>query len=165
MPPKLSPPFAEGEEGLLLTSEAFRGILLEILGRGESIRFRARGFSMHPFISDGDLVTVGPPPARIATGDVVAVRRASDDKLLVHRVVVNLPGCLVTKGDAATRPDEMAGEGRVIGQVRRVERDGRAVRVGLGPERLLIALLSRHGLLSPLVFHGRRVRAGLGRLA
>lgn len=165
MSPPRYRPFEEGEEGLLLPVGAFRGILLEILERGESIRFRAGGFSMVPFIMNGDVITVGPlPPRGVATGDVIAFRRSNDDKILTHRVVVDLHDCLVTRGDAAVRPDGMITLDRVIGRVTRVERDGRLVRAGWGPERRLIAMLSRHRLLIPLVAYSRKLRAGWERL-
>ena len=165
MSPPRYRPFEEGEEGLLLPVGAFGSILLEVLERGDSIRFRAGGFSMVPLIMNGDVITVGPLSRRgVATGDVIAFRRSTDDKILTHRVIVDLHDCLVTKGDAAVFPDGMITLDRVIGRVTRVERDGRLVRAGWGRERRLIAMLSRHRLLIPLVAYSRKLRAGWERL-
>jgi hypothetical protein len=45
----------------------------------------------------------------------------------------------------------------------RVERRGRRVQLGLGPERRLIALLSRHHLLVPWVARLVQIKRGLQR--
>jgi hypothetical protein len=46
-----------------------------------------------------------------------------------------------------------------LGRIRKMERDGKAKALGLGPERILIALLSRKGFLRSWVFPiWRRVR-------
>ena len=59
-----------------------------------------------------------------------------------------MKGAIFTQGDNMPgRPDGMIPVGDILGLVTCVERGGRKVRFGLGPERLLIALLSRSGLM------------------
>ncbi len=158
-------PFAEAEDGIVLPAAAFRGLMEDILGRRESVRFRAGGCSMHPFIRDGDVLTVSPFAGRgPKLGDVVAFRRSGDDRLLVHRIVAGAPGCFVTRGDAALEPDGPIAAGLLLGRVTRVERGVHEVRLGRRPERLLLAALSRHGLLTPLVAAGRKLEAAWRRL-
>ena len=158
-------PLADGEDGILLPVAAFRGILEDILRRGESVRFRAGGISMHPFIRDGDVLTVSPlAHGRSRLGDVVAVRQPGADRLLVHRVVAARPGRVVTRGDAAHSDDGPVPGGCVLGVVTRVERGAHEVTAGRGPERRVLALLSRHGLLTPLVAGTRKLAAGWRRL-
>ena len=59
-------------------------------------------------------------------------------------VVRRLPGL-----DFSARENIVSLPG-ILGRVTRIERAGRRVRLGLGPERALIAVLSRRGLLRPL---------------
>ena len=49
-----------GKNALHVPAEDFTGLAEEILGRGKQFRFRARGASMSPFITDGDTLVVAP---------------------------------------------------------------------------------------------------------
>ena len=76
----------------------------DLLERGASIRFQAKGFSMRPFIQDGDLITVSPlGNYPIRAGDVVLYRTVND-RVIVHRVILKtrVEGRVVffVKGDA-----------------------------------------------------------------
>lgn len=126
------------------------------LARGASFRFTARGFSMDPFVRDGDVLTVARVTRRPALGDVIAVRDPVSRRLVVHRVVACRPEGVVVRGDGAGQADGVAGPRDVLGRVVAVERRGRCVRLGRGPERLALALLSRAGLLTRLVRALRR---------
>jgi hypothetical protein len=155
-------PNVNNDGGITLPSEVFRGILRDALARGDCVRFEARGVSMIPFIQDGDLVTVGPlRPEAVKTGDLVAFPRpeAGMGRVAVHRVVQVLPTGLVVRGDAAFKPDGVIPFEQVIGSISKVEHEGREVRRGFGPERRLLGLLSRRGLLIPLMARYRRLRA------
>jgi hypothetical protein len=158
--------FAEDDGVLTLTPEALGGILQAVLKRGDAVRFKARGLSMHPLIRDGDVLTVTPlPRGSVRVGDVVACQRPADDSVLVHRVVLIRPGGVVTRGDAVRQADGFIPVRDVLGRVSRVERDGRAVWTGGSCERWLVAALSRRGCLLPLVTRQRSVRTALRRLA
>ena len=100
----------------------------DLLGENTSIRFRAKGFSMRPFIQDGDLITVSPlrnSPVRI--GDVVLYKTV-DDQAIVHRVIrKRTKGRRATffiKGDAAFGQPEKVDAERVLGRVVAIERNG-----------------------------------------
>ncbi len=150
---------------LLLSSAAFRDIMAAILDRGEAVRFRAGGVSMLPFIRDGDVLTVSPLAGRRpGLGDVVAFRHPRDGHVLLHRVVGIIPAGVVTKGDAALQPDGLVPPDRVLGRLTLVERDQRRVRLGIGPERRLVAALSRHALLVHVTALGRKIQGGWRRL-
>jgi len=101
----------------------------EILGRGERLRFRAFGFSMTPFICDGDLIEVEPIALdQVATGDILLLRD-SQGGLLVHRVIcrhLKRPW-LLTKGDALSGPDKPAQADQILGRVAALHRDGRLI--------------------------------------
>jgi len=151
---------------LQLSSAALADLMKNVLARGLPFRFRVRGWSMTPFIRDRDVVTIVPlesKPPRI--GDIVAFAGPGIGPLVVHRVVGRSGTRLLIQGDnQAEAPDGLLPESSVLGRVSRVERDGRQVRLGLGGERGLLALLSRKGLLSPLVDWARvlvsRLRRG-----
>ena len=77
----------------------------DLLGRGTSVRFRAKGFSMRPFIQNGDMITVSSlRNSPIRAGDVVLYKTA-DDQAIVHRVIqktrIDGKAVFFIKGDAA----------------------------------------------------------------
>ena len=145
-------------EGLALSGPALRELVRAVLSRGARFRFRAGGCSMWPFVRDGDVVTVAPlDGARPGRGRVVAFVHPHGERLVVHRVVGKKDGRLLIKGDNAHVADGLVGAASVLGWVTRVERQGRDAHLGLGPERLLVALLSRWGWLRPVLSIARRL--------
>jgi hypothetical protein len=54
-----------GGSELFLTGPVFIELLHATLAKGVPFPFRARGSSMHPFIKDGDVITVSPLGERI----------------------------------------------------------------------------------------------------
>jgi len=118
---------------------------------------------MDPFVRDGDVLTVGTAARRPQVGDIAAVRDPATGRLLVHRVVAHVPAGLLVRGDGTGQVDGVFGPADVLGVVARVERRGQVVRLGCGPERRAIALLSRGGMLRPLVAAVRRLFALLRR--
>ncbi len=124
-------------------------LLFELLEEGMEVEIPMTGDSMSPFIRDFDVVTLAPLGRRpLRAGDVVAFRR-SDGGMVVHRVVALAPERVLTRGDAAPRSDGWIDRGRIVGRVSGLSRGGRRVRLGLGPERVVIAFLSRLGFLAP----------------
>ncbi|MCL4531757.1 MAG: hypothetical protein M1582_00955, partial [Actinobacteria bacterium] len=83
--------------------------------------------------------------------DVVAFVRRETGKVVVHRIVARRGDAWLTKGDNSSEEgDGLFSRGDLLGKVTSVERAGKRVRLGLGSERGLVALLSRSGLLLPL---------------
>ncbi len=142
---------------LLLSGPALVGLMRAVLARGRSFRFCARGWSMSPFIRDGDVITIAPvqPKSRArasGVGQVVAFLNPSSQRLVVHRVIGRREAGFVLQGDNMQGSVvDQAGASDVIGRVVRVERGRRRVWLGLGPERHVIAGLSRAGLLLPIL--------------
>ncbi len=59
----------------------------DILEKGKSVRFQAKGWSMRPFIRDEDFIVVSPiENSSIKTGDVVFYL-TTENKVIVHRVI------------------------------------------------------------------------------
>jgi hypothetical protein len=147
--PRLLPAKAEA---LPLSGQALLELMQAVLARGVPFRFCARGWSMVPFIRDGDVITVSPlRDALPRVGEVVAFVRPGAGNLVVHRVVARRGTDLAIQGDSvADHGDGIIPAACLVGRVTRVEREGRDVWLGLGPERTAIAWLSRTGLLMPL---------------
>jgi signal peptidase I len=135
-----------------LSSPAFTGILTAVLEKGSSFRFLAKGFSMAPFIRDGDVITLAPvrdrPPG---IGSVVAFFHPQFEKIMVHRVVGKKDGAYLIRGDNSPASDGDISRDHVLGFVTRVERREKNISLGSGFEKYLIAFLSRRGLLIPLL--------------
>jgi signal peptidase I len=113
------------------TDDAFVDIVSDLLSRGHSVRFRAKGGSMHPTIREGEAITVTPArPAAIRRGDVVLYRSARG--VIAHRVArvsQKLDGALmfIPRGDASPSRDDPVEEGAILGRVVTVERSGHAL--------------------------------------
>lgn len=133
---------------LSLPGPALVGLTREVLDRGLPFRFSAPGFSMSPFIRDGDVITLALYQAgSCRAGHVVAFVRPDTGCLVVHRVVaVSETGCRI-RGDNSPEEDGEIPHSQILGRVTRVERAGNPVRFGFGPERVVIALFSRRGWL------------------
>ncbi|MEM8962553.1 MAG: S24/S26 family peptidase [Acidobacteriota bacterium] len=113
-----------------------------LLDAGQTIELRVDGTSMRPWLRAGERVTVARRPIRF--GDLIAYPR--DGGIVVHRVIGRHGDAWRVQGDGTRRREPTVDDplGRVIAV------DGRH-RFGLGPERRLIALLSRSGLLRPVL--------------
>ncbi|MBI2440282.1 MAG: S24/S26 family peptidase [Lentisphaerae bacterium] len=126
-----------------------RDLLSATLERNLPCRFRARGFSMAPVIRDGDVIMVCPITSRPPQlGDVIAFRHPATQALRVHRIIASRRDGYLLRGDSAQQADGLIRAEQVLGLVTQVEHNGARKRFGFGRERLLLALLSRLGLLS-----------------
>jgi len=141
----------KGKE-LALSGTALVELMRGVLGKRVPFRFRARGWSMSPFIRDGDVISISPLFNSLPKpGEVVGFIHPDTDKLVVHRVVgQRSQACLVRGDNLSGDNDGWVPKEKILGMVTRVERNGKRVWLGLGPERYGIALLSRIGLFSPL---------------
>jgi signal peptidase I len=124
------------EQEKAIGSDQFTGLAAEILASGSTLRFRARGGSMRPFIQDGDLLEIQPLLDRpVRVGDILLFRYGQHP-LLVHRVVQIAPPSsrdpspgFITQGDAVLRPDGCIPTQAVLGRVASIERRGRLRRL------------------------------------
>jgi hypothetical protein len=103
---------------------------------------------MHPFLRDGDAVTVRPLAGRLPRpGDIVAFIHPGTGRPAVHRVVGRVEGGFLLRGDNADAADGAVPAPGIIGIVDRVERSGRRTVAGAGRLRGAVALASRLGCL------------------
>jgi hypothetical protein len=82
---------------------------------------------------------------------VIAFIHPRTEKLLIHRVVWKSGDTYLLKGEGALEPDGLIKKENVLGLVTKVERKGKRIFLGLGPERFLIAILTRKNLLLPVL--------------
>jgi hypothetical protein len=140
------------------------GILLDlmqsVLAKEADFKFRARGLSMTPFIKDGDIITISPlSKENPSTGRVVAFTRPDNGQLVVHRVIGKQGSEFLIQGDNITgRQDELIPLVNILGCVTKIERGGHRIFLGMGPERFLIAAMSRNGFLSKVIDRLRAFR-------
>jgi signal peptidase I len=144
--------FAIEANELQLSDQALLELMNKALAEGVPFRFRAGGWSMSPFIRNGDIITVSPLRTnQPGVGEIVAFIRPNEKRLVVHRVVGRGNEALIIRGDGiAERNGELVSPENILGRVIRIERNGHSVWLGLGLERFIIAFFSRVGLLIPL---------------
>lgn len=135
--------------GFLLSGGAFRELMTAVLEKGKPFRFTARGMSMSPFIKDGDLLTVAPFNAqrRPRLGDIIAVANGVTGNLLVHRIVRLSGGTCRIKGDNTRVSDGLFPTNSLIGFITQLERNHSRINIRPGVANILVALLSRFGLI------------------
>ena len=94
----------------------------EVLARGQSLRFTARGGSMRPAIRHGDEITVAAvAPEAIVAGDILMVDGAPPK---IHRAqgINKTRGEVITQGDGCASADQPNPLSSVIGKVVQVDR-------------------------------------------
>lgn len=105
------------------------------------------------------MITVAPPPPgrepgakACGIGRVVAFVNPDSRRLVVHRIVGRHEFRFLVLGDNARgMAGDLVNPDDVLGRVVRIERGRKRVWLGLGPERYAVALLSRAGVLLPVL--------------
>jgi signal peptidase len=139
-----------------MPNDRFAELIAAVLSKGKQFRFQAKGYSMSPFIQNGDIVTISPQSRIINLGEVVAIFD-SKKHLFLHRVVKIRGDKFLVQGDSNPTIDGWFIRNEILGFVTNVERKSKDIRFGLGRERLIIALLSASGWLMPLLAFSRRM--------
>jgi hypothetical protein len=150
-------------EDLTLPEENLKELIQATLDKGATLRMKAKGQSMLPFIHSGDKLTLEPlTQKKLSIGDVVLFCHPGRGNLMAHRIIARKQTSYLIKPDNSN----LANDGWVpveviIGRVKGVERAEKKIRIGLGSERLLIAFLSKHGILRPLIIYLSRIKGKL----
>jgi signal peptidase I len=129
---------------LACDGEDFEALATEVLRTGSALRFRATGGSMHPFIKHGDVLVARPTDgSTVRLGDVV-LYRASEGRLVVHRVVGRAhndrEGSLKIRGDALRGPPCLVVPSCVLARIVAVERNGESMSLE-APQTRIVGLL------------------------
>ena len=100
---------------------------------------------MAPFIRNGDIICISPIANNDPSiGEVVAFTQPETNKLIVHRIIGKQSTSYIIQGDNAPEcPDSAITRENILGRVTSIEREGKRLSLGLGPERYLIAYTSR----------------------
>lgn len=143
----------ETTEEFSLSGAALTEILQTGTAKDVSFRFKVKGFSMTPFIRDGDVLTISPWVKGLdGLGRVVAFVHSVNGGLAIHRIVGRKMGNYLIKGDGIFGIDGLVPEKNILGMVTKIERNKRVILFGLGPERILIAFLSRVRFISLILW-------------
>ena len=127
----------------------------EIIGQGNSIRFRVHGGSMHPFIRDNDVIEVKPiNGSESRLGDVL-LYRTPQKGMVAHRLVKkqgeNESVVLVTKGDSLLNLDRPVLSENVLGKVVAIESGKRKTNLDNPLGRLTNLFLAKTSTFSPRI--------------
>lgn len=148
---ELEPNAVAVKEGLFCLDAPLLELLQPVLAKGAAFRFKVRGYSMFPFIRDGDIVTVSPlRHFQDIFGQAVAFVHPKSKKIVIHRIIAKSENTYLVKGDTTSAPDAWIRRGDILGLVTKIERNGKKLSWGLGAERFIIAFLSKK--LFPLAF-------------
>jgi hypothetical protein len=153
MPEPNPNPYLLHQASLPISGPALQALLASTLEQGAAFRFQAMGCSMSPFIQHGDLICIEPLRAHSpGLGAMLAFTHPANGRLIVHRLVGKPRSVALLKGDNLPGLGlDPVGWPRLLGRVISIERRGQPQKLGLGPERYLLALLSRLALLRPLI--------------
>lgn len=107
-------------------------------------RFKAEGYSMFPFIQDGDLIMLSPVGSHsFIFGKVAVFLNPGLNKLVVHRVIGRSKGCYILKGDATNCIDGLIPIENILGVVTEINRRGKTISFGFGYGGILAAFLNK----------------------
>jgi len=143
---------AQPGEGL---PQLFAEVCTDLLRQGFSVTFRAPGWSMHPTIRDGEVITAEPvAPGRLKWGEIVLYR--AGEALLAHRFVGRKrsdgSSQLLLRGDAPGAQDEGVTAGQILGRVVCTVRGNKSLRLSTAKARILwVARHAAHRLRGWLV--------------
>ena len=131
----------------IISAEDFEQIAGELLGNGNMLRFRAHGRSMHPFIQDGDILTINPATAEsLANGDIAFYRKATG-QLTAHRILGKKKDgnstIFLIRGDGHIGGPERVTAEQIVGVVIEVERDGANISINSFQKRAAAAIWSK----------------------
>lgn len=148
----------QNEQEFSLSSRLTVELMQAVFSKGACFRFQVKGFSMLPFIWDNDIVTLS--PFCFSADDIgksVACVCPVGERLIVHRIVARNGDHYLIKGDNCSGVDYFIDKKNILGYVTAIERNHKSVLFGLGPERKVIAFLSRKGMFSLVLFIWRFV--------
>lgn len=109
----------------------FTQIADDTLTNGHSLRFRALGSSMTPFIRNGDILTATPTnPNQLRIGEIIFYKTKGGNAI-AHRILrikqANNKLTFNTRGDASTGTYETVEQNQVLGKVTTINRNNKVI--------------------------------------
>jgi len=109
-------------------------ISLSLLAEGKTVKARAEGFSMFPFIKPGAIIMFSPvtPETILVPGEIIVLKR--DPGLVLHRLVSirknNNKVLFITRGDSCVEEDKPVSREQIAARVVRIEDSMGSIREG-----------------------------------
>jgi len=136
-----------------MSGESIADLIGQLHKKNVPALIRARGSSMAPFIQDGDLMKILPEKKPPGLGDIVAFLKPESKEFIVHRIVGKSGIHFIAKGDNVFRTSDLISRSDIIGAVIETKRRyGKTQRMGFGPEKKIIGILSRLKILNIILF-------------
>jgi signal peptidase I len=93
-------------------------LILAFTKNGNSIKLKAKGHSMFPFIKDGDILTIAPYNGlNPELGDIAAFFNSITSKLTIHRIIGIADKKYMAKGDCCFHNDGYQMKHNLLGAV------------------------------------------------
>lgn len=116
------------------------------------LRITVFGKSMVPSIRNNDVIILTPlKEKKLEIGDIVAFESQLTKKPVIHRIINENNGNLLMKGDNCLYTDGEISIDRVLGLVSDIKRNGRSANFGISRVKVVLAWLSRMGILQKIV--------------
>jgi len=133
------------KDQIMLSKQQKNTLIKDLLKSGVMLRIQVTGFSMEPFLSNGDVVKIQKVrPDRLLPGDLVFFVN-QQGSLILHRLIKKKKAAngtirLQTKGDALVCCDELFKPDHLIGKVCMIEKKNSARQINL--ESLQIRIIN-----------------------
>ncbi|MFH1478497.1 MAG: S24/S26 family peptidase [Candidatus Omnitrophota bacterium] len=143
----------EGQD-IVFDSSAFIELLKVTLNKNAGFRFKAKGFSMSPFIMDGDTITLCRlnDKGDFCLGDMAAFIHPVTRRLTVHRIIGRKRDCYVLKGDSMLWIDGIIKKEDMLAFVEKIERNNKNIFFGNRRTRFLIFFLTKTRLINLFIY-------------
>lgn len=142
-------------EDFILSGKKFWELVDAICGDRQIFQIKIKGYgsSMSPFIKSGHALIIQPVnrEIRIKAGDIVALASQNREKIIVHRVIGIKNSLFQVKGDNCPRDDGWFQKTDILGIVRGVKTASGKTILYKRWHNVMIAFLSRTGLLNRIV--------------
>ncbi len=113
---------------LTRSHDLLKNVGLSLLSEGKTIRIKAHGYSMYPFIKPGSVILIEPLKVKgmPVPGEIIAIRR--ENGLIVHRlsriVTINGTNSYIARGDSNAWADHPVKIDKIAGRIVRAETSG-----------------------------------------
>ena len=128
----------------------------QLIENNHAVKIVASGYSMFPFMRNGDLLTISPVPIEeIQIGDVAVFE--SNNDWISHRVIdirkTNNEITLILRGDTCIQLDPLVTKANYIGKTVAFERGGKVYEVGSKKNKRIARVILSLGLVYNSTFY------------